>query len=361
MRVSFVLVWSVLLLLLALVTGCTPDPSDATADGGSATSTDGGKNPCAGVSCGGHGTCAPSGGSAVCTCNTGYYASGLSCLAVSDTDTDTDAGANGGAGTDEDAGAGAGAKTDAGTGTRDAGSAADASLPHFSFFLTSLKAMRALSMNEQGFGGDLRYGETGAGAGLRGADKICAAIAERSMAGASSKQWRAFLSATSDENGKKVDAIDRVGPGPWYDRLGRLLANNTSELANKRPMNAHAAIKNDLPNEDGVPNHNPDQTGIVDNHETLTGSNAQGRLYSATSTCKDWTTSDGSSANGFPRVGHSWPRSASDPLGNWFSAFDAAGCAANVTLIELGGAPIGSTGVGAAGGYGGFYCFALVP
>ena len=344
------------MLVLALVTGCALDPSNASTDSGSGTSTDGGKNPCAGVSCGGHGTCAASGGSAACTCDDGYYASGLSCLAVSDTDTDTDTDA--GAGTNEDSGV----RTDAGTGTRDAGSAADASLPHFSFFLTSLKAMRALSMNEQGFGGDLRYGETGAGAGLRGADKICATIAERSMAGASSKQWRAFLSATSDENGKKVDAIDRIGQGPWYDRLGRLLANTTSELANERPKNAHAAIKNDLPNEDGVPNHNPDLTGSVDNHETLTGSNAQGRLYSASSTCKDWTTSDGSAANGFPRVGHSWPRTPTgDPLGNWLSAYNAAGCAANVTLIELGGAPLGSTGVGAAGGYGGFYCFALVP
>ena len=35
----------------------------------------------------------------------------------------------------------------------------------------------------------------GPGAGLRGADIICAEIAERSMPGASAKQWRAFLSA----------------------------------------------------------------------------------------------------------------------------------------------------------------------
>jgi len=38
-----------------------------------------------------------------------------------------------------------------------------------------------------GFGGDLRYGETGAGAGLRGADKICATLAEASMPGAGAK------------------------------------------------------------------------------------------------------------------------------------------------------------------------------
>jgi hypothetical protein len=36
--------------------------------------------------------------------------------------------------------------------------------------------MQALSGNEAGFGVDLRYGETGPGAGLRGADKICTEI-----------------------------------------------------------------------------------------------------------------------------------------------------------------------------------------
>ena len=51
---------------------------------------------------------------------------------------------------------------------------------HFSFFVTSVGAMKRLSGNALGFGGDLRYGETGDGAGLRGADKICATIAETS-------------------------------------------------------------------------------------------------------------------------------------------------------------------------------------
>ena len=97
-------------------------------------------------------------------------------------------------------------------------------LPLFSFFVTSLAALRDLSGSQNGFGGDLRYGETGAGAGLRGADKICAAIAERSMPGSSVKQWRAFLSATDDGSGNQVNAIDRIGEGPWYDRLGRMLA-----------------------------------------------------------------------------------------------------------------------------------------
>jgi len=250
-----------------------------------------------------------------------------------------------------------------------------ANLPKFSFFVTSYKAIKELSGSANGFGGDLRYGESGAGAGLRGADKICAAVAERSMSGAAAKQWKAFLSVTADENGKPVNAIDRIGTGPWYDRMGRLLANNQTELLAERPTGADAAIKNDFPNEDGVTNHNPDLTGEVDNHDMITGSNASGQLYSATATCKDWTTAV-SSGNGKPRVGHSWPRLGGGGMGggvsggpsmggdgsinHWISALDEAGCAAGVNLVETG--PPGNDGkIGSGGGYGGFYCFALIP
>ncbi|HTN89369.1 MAG TPA: hypothetical protein VL242_37090, partial [Sorangium sp.] len=92
----------------------------------------------------------------------------------------------------------------------------------FSFFVTSLVAMQDLSGSQDGFGGDFRFGETGPGAGLRGADKICATIAERSLPGAGGKTWRAFLSAVAGEDGNQVNAIDRIGEGPWYDRLLRL-------------------------------------------------------------------------------------------------------------------------------------------
>ena len=45
-------------------------------------------------------------------------------------------------------------------------------LPRFSFFVTSQRGLVSLSGCTQGFGGDLRYGERVAGAGLRGADRI---------------------------------------------------------------------------------------------------------------------------------------------------------------------------------------------
>lgn len=177
----------------------------------------------------------------------------------------------------------------------------------FSFFVTSLRAMQELSGSEHGFGGDLRFGETGAGAGLRGADRICATIAEQSMPG-NGKTWRAFLSATQGEDGKPIDAITRIGDGPWYDRVGRLVATNKDDLAQERPAGADDAIVDDLPNEDGVPNHAPDSTGEVDNHDVLTGTGEAGKLFSTDAgyTCNDWTSAEGKA--GQPHCGHSWPR-----------------------------------------------------
>ena len=237
------------------------------------------------------------------------------------------------------------------------------SLPHFSFFVTSLKALQELSGNPMGFGGDLRFGETGPGAGLRGADKLCATIAERSMPGAGAKQWRAFLSASNDGNGNVVHAIQRIGNGPWYDRLGRLLAPDLASMMGTRPAGGDATIKNDFPNEDGVLNHNPDGTGQVDNHDMLTGTNSQGMFEGPTRTCLDWTANAGNKTlEGQPRVGHSWPRdSPLNMINSWMSSLIESGCAPGVSLIEMGPPDPTSNTVGSGGGYGGFYCFALIP
>jgi len=263
----------------------------------------------------------------------------------------------------------------------------------FSFFVTSLAAMQRLSGSQSGFGGDLRFGQAD---GLAGADEICRQIAEDSLAGAGKKTWRAFLSVTKDASGSPVNAIDRVGEGPWYDRLGRLIALNTTDLAQTRPSGADPVILNDLPNEDGVPNHAPDGANQVDNHDILTGSSATGTLYKDdwSVTCHDWTSAVG--ADGKPRVGHSWPRSgfggfpmgagsagsgAASPFAaffgasgsggsrgfpagfgdtaNWMSALDEAGCAPGVSLVEMGPPNARNPTVGSGGGYGGIYCFAL--
>ncbi len=281
----------------------------------------------------------------------------------------------------------------------------------FSFFVTSYKVLQELSGTSNGFGGDLRFGETGPGAGLRGADKICATIAEKSKPGAGQKPWRAFLSAVADENGNQVDAIDRIGNGPWYDRLGRVFALAKADLLADRPTTADEAIKIDFPNEEGVPNHRPDPSvPEVDNHDMLTGSSTTGTLYAKTATCLDWTGAAGNLATeGKPRVGHSWTRSGAGPGGgfpgggppgggrpgggrpgggfpdggfpdgglpdgggpggsidvgsidNWMSSLTESGCAPGANLVEQGGPQANAVTVGSGGGYGGFYCFSLTP
>jgi hypothetical protein len=289
----------------------------------------------------------------------------------------------------DDAGARPGERADAGGGSGADSGASEPPNDPFSFFVTSYAAMERLSGSKAGFGGDLRYGEAN---GLAGADKICTEIAESSLPGAGKKTWRAFLSVTKGPDGQPIHAIDRIGEGPWYDRIGRLVARTRADLMNTRPLGADPAIIDDLPNEDGVPNHAPDGE-LVDNHDILTGSDAVGRLYKNdwSVTCHDWTSSVGS--DGKPRVGHSWPRGFGDFSGfgeggfpgfggdggfpfpgfggdggfdfgsfngeSWASALDEAGCAAGANLIEMGPPNPNDPTVGSGGGYGGIYCFAL--
>ena len=223
---------------------------------------------------------------------------------------------------------------------------------NFSFFVISYKAIQAKSGSAQGFGGDLRYGTED---GLTGADKICTEVAETSSPG-NGKTWKAYLSTST------VNAIDRIGEGPWYDRLGRLVTTNKDGLLSARPIGANSAIANDLPNEDGVPNHAPDGKE-VDNHDTLTGTNHLGTVYGASAHCTNWTSST-ASTTAKPRVGHTWPRGTATGntpgMAHWASALDESGCGKGVNIVETGGP--GNDGiVGSGGGYGGWYCFATTP
>ncbi len=219
---------------------------------------------------------------------------------------------------------------------------ASTGLAKFSFFVTSLDAVRLVSGKANGFGGDLRFGES---TGLAGADKICTTIAESSMPGSGAKGWRAFLSTTT------VHAIDRVGMGPWYDRNGKLIAQNTQGLLSTRPA-GDSSIINDLPNETGVPNRAGTGTGNDDNHDTITGTNTSGK-WDGGATCNDWTSATGSAG---PRVGHSWPAGSGM---SWMQAHTAPGCEPSVALVQMGAGS--GNGIGNGGGYGGFYCFALMP
>ena len=221
--------------------------------------------------------------------------------------------------------------------------------PLFSFFYTSLRAMQRLSNSPNGFGGDLRFGET---SGLAGADKICTRIAAE--IGFGHKTWRAFLSAVRGPDGQPVHAIDRIGNGPWHDRIGRVLAMNKDGLVGMRIRPAaHPAIENDLPDETG---QGTKQMG--DTHDVITGSDYMGRLDSTdpTSTCQDWTST---TTKGTINVGHAWPGAKSGV--HWIDAHPVLSCAAGINLIQGEGEPAVGSSIGSGGGWGGFYCFALTP
>lgn len=253
----------------------------------------------------------------------------------------------------------------------------------FSFFVASrarmFKAAQAFNGSTKGWGGDFRYGTPD---GLTGADKLCTEIAEQSLPG-NCRTWRAFLSTST------VDAISRVGSGPWYDRLNRTIANNLTELVEARPGGITVAtILNNLPNEDGTPHHNEeagcaDANECADNHDVLTGSDSQGKFCTAATcasgpgggfpggggpgggttltdwTCENWTL--GTSKPGIaPRCGHTWPTRASGGSDPWISHLTENGCAPGFNLVQNGGPmPTGEGSVGDGGGYGAIYCLAL--
>lgn len=253
----------------------------------------------------------------------------------------TSGGAGGKGGNSATGGTGGGGAS--GKGGASSGGSGGGSTAKFSFFVTSLEAMVALSKSEKGFGGDFRFGEA---TGLEGADKICTQVAERGMPGAGAKTWKAFLSTSS------VNAIDRIGTGPWYDRLGRLVAQDIQGLIGADRPAGDATIINDLPNENGANNQKGTGTKMDDNHDTVTGTNKSGK-WDGGPTCNDWTSKVGGDG---PRVGHSWPAGSGK---NWMMAHEAPGCAPSVSLVQTG--PGSGDGIGNGGGYGGIYCFATTP
>jgi hypothetical protein len=155
------------------------------------------------------------------------------------------------------------------------------------------------------------------------------------------------LSVENGPEGGPVNAIDRIGNGPWYDRSGRIVAMDAQGLLNERPA-ADAAIAEDLPNEHGEPNHSAGGQEM-DNHDVLTASDENGQLDG--DTCDDWTSTEGDG----PTAGHSWPAFSGQ---HWITAHAVGGCAPSVVNGE---GSFGGDGVGDGGGYGAIYCFALTP
>jgi hypothetical protein len=177
---------------------------------------------------------------------------------------------------------------------------------------------------------------SGAGAnlgGLAGADKTCQTLA--AAAGAGSRTWRAYLSASAAAGQPAVNARDRIGKGPWVNAKGVQVASSVADLHSDTNK---LSKENSLTEKGTVVSGRGDTPNM---HDILTGSNADGTLSStADNTCGNWTSSDTGSA----RVGHHDRQGGGDAPTSWNSAHNSKGCSQQ-NLVGTGGAGL-------------FYCFA---
>jgi hypothetical protein len=179
---------------------------------------------------------------------------------------------------------------------------------------------------------------TGNLGGLAGADQICQNLA--AAAGAGAKTWHAYLSQQAQGNTPRVNARGRIGPGPWFNAKGQLVASNVADLHGDNDRDRNTIRKANALDEKGNP-----VNGIGDmpnQHDMLTGSDSDGRAFPGgfDTTCNNWT-SDGTDHKAM--LGHS-DRSGGGNT-SWNSAHMSADCT-KAGLIRTGGA-------------GHFYCFAI--
>lgn len=168
--------------------------------------------------------------------------------------------------------------------------------------------------------------------GIAGADAHCQKLA--SAVGAGNRTWRAYLSGV--ENGKPVNARDRIGPGPWSNAKGVVIASNVAELHSEA---AKTGKENSLTEKGDVV---PGRGDKPNQHDILTGSQTDGTAFTDAEdhTCKNWS----SNSEGAAQVGHHDRQGGGANPNSWNSAHASKGCSQQ-NLIGTGG-----------NGY--FYCFA---
>jgi len=153
--------------------------------------------------------------------------------------------------------------------------------------------------------------------GLAGADQLCTSLAN--AAGAKGHEWRAYLSAVPAGSVAAVNARDRIGPGPWRNAKGVVIAQNVTELHGANNLNKDTALT-----EKGEPVNGRGDTPNM--HDILTGSQPDGTAIagSVDTTCGNWT----KSGEGAAMVGHS-DRTGLDesvPAKSWNSSHQSRGC-----------------------------------
>ena len=170
--------------------------------------------------------------------------------------------------------------------------------------------------------------------GLAGADKQCQQLA--AAAGAGNRTWRAYLSAAAAPGQPAVNAKDRIGKGPWMNVKGVVVAKSVEDL--------HAE-SNNIKKDTALTEKGTVVNGVGDTpnqHDILTGSNADGTLQMGEAPCGNWTSA--SDGTGAASLGHVDRMGRGATGSSWNAAHNSRGCSQQ-NLV-------------ATGGNGYFYCFA---
>jgi hypothetical protein len=175
--------------------------------------------------------------------------------------------------------------------------------------------------------------------GLEGADRYCQSLAQ--AVGAGDRTWRAYLSTQAVGGAQAVNARDRIGPGPWQNTKGVVIATNLDELHGNNNLSKQTALneKGEMVNGRGdTPNR----------HDILTGSTPDGRAFppGEDRTCGNWT----KSTQGAAMVGHHDRTGLNEepPAKSWNSSHPSRGPDGGCSQADL----------RSTGGDGLFYCFA---
>jgi hypothetical protein len=163
--------------------------------------------------------------------------------------------------------------------------------------------------------------------GLAGADKHCQTLA--AAVGAGNRTWRAYLSAAAAAGQPAVNAKDRIGKGPWMNVKGVVVAKSVADLHSDANL---------LGGENSLTEKGAQVPG--NQHDILTGSQADGTLQTGDAPCGNWTSADAGGA----MVGHHNKSGGGAAPMSWNAAHSSKGCSQQ-NLIGTGG-----------NGY--FYCFA---
>jgi hypothetical protein len=170
--------------------------------------------------------------------------------------------------------------------------------------------------------------------GLAGADKQCQTLA--AAAGAGNRTWRAYLSAAAAAGQPAVNAKDRIGKGPWMNAKGVVVAKSVEDLHS----DANNIKKDTALTEKGTPVNGVGDT--PNQHDILTGSQADGTLQTGDAPCGNWTSA--SDGTGSANLGHVDRTGRGATGSSWNAAHPSRGCSQQ-NLV-------------ATGGNGYLYCFA---